>query len=190
MARPRTFEPKDALDAIKMLFWEGGYHGTSMSDIEAATGLKKPSLYRVFGDKRQMYLSALRDYGKKEFVTFVPGNVDPGSAKTLFANFFTGIIERDDRRGCFVCNASIDQAQTDEATRRCVQKLMLSLRDQFSHALTASLHYERNQQIREMVAAQLLTTYCGLQVLIRSDPPRDVLHKAIVETTDKLKDDR
>lgn len=39
MARPREFEPEEALDAIMGVFWRQGYEGTSLQDIEAATGL-------------------------------------------------------------------------------------------------------------------------------------------------------
>lgn len=70
MARPRSFQPEETLKQIKALFWQRGYEATSMSDIEQATGLKKQSLYRVFGDKRAMYMASLKDYDQDEISAF------------------------------------------------------------------------------------------------------------------------
>ena len=43
-------------------FWKSGYAGTSLDDLAAATGMNRPSLYAAFGDKRALYLEALRHY--------------------------------------------------------------------------------------------------------------------------------
>ena len=51
MARPRSFDPDEALDLARDVFWRKGFQGTSLDDITAATGLAKPSLYAAFGDK-------------------------------------------------------------------------------------------------------------------------------------------
>jgi len=45
MGRPREFNDDDVLNALRDVFWEHGYEGTSYADIMAATDLKKGSLY-------------------------------------------------------------------------------------------------------------------------------------------------
>ena len=67
MARLREFEIGEALDGVMGVFWRQGYDGASMQDIEAATGLNKQSLYRIFPDKRAMYLAALERFEAIEF---------------------------------------------------------------------------------------------------------------------------
>ena len=47
-----------ALDA----FWEKGYEATSMADLVKATGMHKGSLYQAFGDKKALFMAALRAY--------------------------------------------------------------------------------------------------------------------------------
>jgi len=56
MARPRSFDPDEALDLARDVFWRKGFQGTSLDDITAATGLAKPSLYAAFGDKNALFL--------------------------------------------------------------------------------------------------------------------------------------
>ena len=64
MARPRQFDEEDVKTALSDVFWEHGYEGTSYSDIMAATGLNKGSLYSSFGDKRALYQHALTEYNR------------------------------------------------------------------------------------------------------------------------------
>ena len=66
MARPREFDQEKVLDALRDVFWQHGYEGTSYADIMQATGLQKGSLYAAYGDKRALYLQALARYDAGE----------------------------------------------------------------------------------------------------------------------------
>ena len=48
--------------AALQMFLQKGYGSTSLSDLEAATGLGRRSLYNSFGDKRTVFLTALADF--------------------------------------------------------------------------------------------------------------------------------
>ncbi|MET0886036.1 MAG: helix-turn-helix domain-containing protein, partial [Mycetocola sp.] len=60
--RPRGFEADLALDAAVDVFWRRGYDGASLSELTAAMGINRPSLYAAFGDKAQLFQSALHRY--------------------------------------------------------------------------------------------------------------------------------
>lgn len=65
--RPRAFDPDAALGAAAERFRAGGYSGTSLDELAAATRLNRPSLYSAFGDKKALYLAALeRTYARAE----------------------------------------------------------------------------------------------------------------------------
>jgi len=68
--RPLGFDPAAALDCAVELFWERGYEGVDVATIAARAGVTKPSLYRLFGDKRSLFVHALRHYG--ETIAAVP----------------------------------------------------------------------------------------------------------------------
>ena len=128
MPRTREFDTEQALARIKDVFWKHGYEGGSMALIEAETGLKKQSLYRAFGDKRQMYLAALRDYERVEVAAAIEILQAPGEPAAriddLFAAIIDGAVKNGDRRGCLLCNASVDQAPLDEASEELVGQIM------------------------------------------------------------------
>ena len=182
MGRPKEFDPRETLEDIMSVFWLKGYEGASLQDIEAVTGLKKPSLYRTFGDKRAMYLAALAAYDEMEVQNAKAILSRPGSARARIQRLLGVVIESAAadkmRRGCFLCNASIDQASHDPATRKLVSAAMGRLASHIADALAASPVYAGNSRKRDKMAAKILASYCGLRVLIKAGLSEEVLKNA------------
>jgi AcrR family transcriptional regulator len=66
MARPREFDADAALDGAIGVFREHGFEGSSAQMLVDAMGIGRQSLYATFGDKWQVYRSAVRRYGMGE----------------------------------------------------------------------------------------------------------------------------
>jgi TetR/AcrR family transcriptional regulator, transcriptional repressor for nem operon len=66
MARPRQFDPEEALDAAMGLFREHGFAGTSAEMLVDAMNIGKQSLYNTFGGKWPLYCAALARYAASE----------------------------------------------------------------------------------------------------------------------------
>jgi AcrR family transcriptional regulator len=62
VGRTRTFDTDEALDRAMIVFWRQGYDATSMTDLTAAMGINRPSLYAAFGNKEQLFRRALERY--------------------------------------------------------------------------------------------------------------------------------
>lgn len=60
--RPLSFDRDSALEKAMLTFWETGYETTSISDLTTAMGVTAPSIYTAFGDKKQLFLEAMRRY--------------------------------------------------------------------------------------------------------------------------------
>lgn len=61
--RPRSFDRDEALRQAMEVFWEKGYEGASLDDLQAAMGgINPPSFYAAFGSKEQLFLEAIRLY--------------------------------------------------------------------------------------------------------------------------------
>jgi AcrR family transcriptional regulator len=60
--RPRSFDTDHALDRALDVFWQKGYEGASLSDLTAAMGINRPSLYAAFGDKENLFRRVLDRY--------------------------------------------------------------------------------------------------------------------------------
>ncbi|BBY26916.1 TetR/AcrR family transcriptional regulator [Mycolicibacterium sediminis] len=62
VGRPREFDPDDVEEQAMTLFWERGFDAVSISDVTAATGVNRRSVYAEFGSKEQLFARAMRRY--------------------------------------------------------------------------------------------------------------------------------
>lgn len=180
--RPREFDEEAALQDILDVFWAKGFEGASLSDLVAATGLQKGSLYAAFGDKRAMYRKALALYDR----TVIDGaasmlatiNLPEEGLNIFLQSAMDAAAKQSDRRGCFLCNATVDQAAADPETEQAVKASFARL----SQALEALLCRLPIKSIdcgqRKAEVQHLLTVYFGLNVMAKAGHPEDALRQA------------
>jgi TetR/AcrR family transcriptional repressor of nem operon len=189
MARPREFDIDEALERAMNVFWTKGYEGASLQDLLDAMKIARGSLYKAFQDKRSIYLAALDRYDRTEIQHTVDALRDrtAGDGATRIRLFLedarAAVVRRHDRRGCFLCNAAVDQAPMDPEIRAKV----LAMIKRMERAVVAALHeYAQATQWpakREVGTALTLTNaYLGLRVLARSGAPAKDL-AAVIHTT-------
>jgi TetR/AcrR family transcriptional repressor of nem operon len=175
MARPREFDIDEALDRAMGVFWVKGYEAASLQDLLDAMKIARGSLYKAFEDKRSIYLSALDRYDRTVVQRAVAALCDAegGDGITRIRRLLEGardaVGSRDDRRGCFMCNAAIDQAPADPEVQKKVVAMMKRLERAFATALKESKWAARwPAKRRGQTARLLLNSYMGLRVLARS----------------------
>ena len=113
MARPRTFEPDDALAAAVQVFWEKGFSETSYDDLVTRTGVSRKGLYTVFGDKEELFIAALRHYCETRipqmFGTLDRDDVSLQDIHDLFQHLSTLTASGQLAQGCFMANTATDE---------------------------------------------------------------------------------
>lgn len=62
MARPAKFDDETLLHRAMVTFWEQGWSGTSIRDLERTMDLKAPSIYRKFESKEKLFELCLDRY--------------------------------------------------------------------------------------------------------------------------------
>ena len=184
--RPREFDPDETLGKILDLFWRHGYEATGLSDIIAATGLGKASLYATFGNKQSMYLKALSRYEAQTVDAAVTLLRDTSHAAGERIDMFLTLPiaarrDHNDWRGCFLCNASVDRASMDAETGALVRRGYEKMRCAIAHALAQ----EAPDAGAAAIAARaqlVLTVYSGLRVMARSGIEFEALSLAKEQT--------
>jgi len=181
MARPREFDETKVLEAAGDAFWTKGYQGTSTRDLTAYTGLTQGSIYAAFGDKRGLFLKALRHYLDSilgERIARLESTMPPGRA---IAGFFSEIVDRslaDPRhRGCMLVNTAIDVTSDDPGLQQLVAEETKVIEQFFRRCVAAG---QSNGEFDSRLSADdearhLLAVLIGLRVLARIRPEPDLL---------------
>lgn len=161
MAREREFDPTQALDRAVALFWERGYSETSMEDLVDTTGVSRYGIYGTFGNKRELFITALRRYAHVMAVDTRPELFLPDAGLTELKGFFTAMLKRasgpEGQRGCMICNTAIDLAPHDESVATAVRGLFDELTSVFTTALTnAQAAGDVNKSLDPKATAELL----------------------------------
>ena len=121
--RPRKAEPEAALVAAMNAFWQKGYESTSMSDLTEATGLHKASLYQTFGDKHQLFVSALKLYFKKSSKAQKESRNGEENPITAIRNSVDTTIDQcAEGKGCLAVNSLIEVAPFDVEIDRILKQ--------------------------------------------------------------------
>lgn len=135
MPRTREFDPDEVLDKAMRIFWQYGYEGTSMNELEEGLGINKCSIYNTFGNKHQLYLAALDHYGRVMgglLVEKLAHEVNGLSTIRAFFDFMEQIINsQDDRVGCFMVNAGVEMSCQDPEVCQRVQSSHRHIEDAF-----------------------------------------------------------
>lgn len=80
MPRMAAYDRQDCLEKAVTLFWEKGFHATSLKDIEHALDMRPGSIYAAFGNKESLYSQALDLYAGtmgKDFLDNLRGQQTP-----------------------------------------------------------------------------------------------------------------
>ncbi|MGF1475067.1 MAG: TetR/AcrR family transcriptional regulator [Geminicoccaceae bacterium] len=183
MGRPRLFDQDAVLRAAMELFWSNGYEGTATDDLEAATGLRRGSLYNAFGDKRRLYLAALDHYTQVEMGEAVDTVSRGDNVRDGVAMMFGRAVDQASlaagARGCMVCDAAIDLAPEDPEVATRVRRAL----DRLRRAIAGRLAAERTSDLPDRSADHLVATYMGLKVMAKAGYDgavlRDVADQAV-----------
>src|SRR5271166_4199208 len=91
--RPRSFDERDALGKAIQVFWSKGYDGVTIDDLVAGMGVGRPSLYSVFGDKRTIFMRALKAYAERKGALVAKALLAPEALRDSLVGFMRQAVE-------------------------------------------------------------------------------------------------
>ncbi len=109
--RPRVFDRELALDAALAVFWRNGYQGASLADLIQAMDISRPSLYAAFGNKEQLYLTALERYREQQLTRHAGKLAAEPDLRNAMRAFLRSVAEMltsaELPGGCMVVNSAV-----------------------------------------------------------------------------------
>lgn len=188
----KQFDRDEVLNKAMQAFWSRGFEATSMQDLVDCTGINRGSLYATYGDKRALFLAALRMYDermRRKLLADLEARHGPREAiRRLFLAFVSQSSERSGNRGCFLTNTALELAAHDSEIRRIVARAQQQIEAFFAGMIKKG---RAQKQIPAHVnpaeaARGLLASLIGLVVLTRSRPERALLQTIADEAVRRL----
>jgi TetR/AcrR family transcriptional repressor of nem operon len=186
MSWQKQFDEEDVLKKAMKVFWSHGYAATSVQDLVRSMGINKGSIYGTYGNKRSLFIKALRLYNdqRKALLAGLERSESSLSAiRGLFQSRIDEIFSDSERLGCFLTNTALELAPHDAEIRDMVAQRQMEIEGFFQRLI------ERGQADREIsedidaasASQSLLASLFGIMVLSRSRPEPALL-KSIADS--------
>ncbi|WP_395397812.1 TetR/AcrR family transcriptional regulator [Novosphingobium sp. BL-8A] len=192
MARPREFDRDTALQKAIGVFWQKGFAATSTDDLKDAMGIGRQSLYNAFGDKRQLYVEALRTYQRWSTSEHIRRLDTPASPVAGIEDLLVGLIAEDDDRRVLGCMGvgSVNEFGASDTELNALREVVAPILQEKVRARI--LEGQRAGEIDDTLDADeaasfVQMTMTGLQTAARAGGSLEDLHRLARFCVDRLK---
>lgn len=119
------------------VFWSKGFAATSLEDLTAATGLNRPSLYAVFGNKAATFKAALDRFLRVHVAAEIAALTDAGSESQAALSASVGLTRKrlsrtDVPHGCMVAQAVADAPTLEPEIQDAVAQIIAQMEQAFA----------------------------------------------------------
>ena len=159
-------------------FWRKGFEATSLVDLTTATGLNKASLYRVFGDKHQLFMAALKNYADIEFRETTAVVSDSASPLTNLRAVVRKVFEdAGSDKGCLMINSMVELAPHDPEVKgllpRFGEQRLQAMQGMLTQAQVAG--EIRGELDPHKLAVSLMIVFAGSAALVKGFMPGELI---------------
>ncbi|MBD0787342.1 TetR/AcrR family transcriptional regulator [Vibrio sp. Y2-5] len=178
MARKSNFDRDEKLVQAMELFWQKGYANTPISELIDTLQINRFSLYNTFGDKQNLYYQALEKYLSSISIPTLSSLENQDASLEELEQFLKQFAElqRLNNRGCFMQNALVEHAGTDDTVLQKGHFLFDHLIEIISRAVSNA---QRQSKLRashnpQALAQLILTQMQGMRVLGKAKRNEDL----------------
>lgn len=124
MPRNKEFDYNIKLEIARNLFWEKGYHATSMHDLVSTLGLNRSSIYDTYGNKEELFLKCLVDYSKLKENQYKKASSVGKKAIDNLEFIIRDVVNQTlkDNKACFIVNTIFEVASTNNQIKALLNK--------------------------------------------------------------------
>ena len=175
MARPRQFDSVEVEQELLGAFWSRGYARTSIENLTEATGLLRGSLYAAYGDKENMFRTAVNLYIAELAAQLVTEKTGLEGVQHVLDTVVQLTARDPERRGCLILNAIPESHALSEETKEILQSGLKSMQALLrSRLLEARAESDANLDLDSLVAL-VFAASVSIRVLGRAGQNRRLL---------------
>jgi TetR/AcrR family transcriptional repressor of nem operon len=170
----KKFDVPQTLNKAMHVFWSRGYEATSVQDLIDEMGINRGSMYSTFGDKRSLFIAALRMYDtefrKAQLAAIEQRHPGRAGIQALFDGWIDTLANDPGHGGCFLTNTALELAAHDPEIGAMVAESQEDIENFFSRQIRCGQAHGEIPGDRNPaeLARTLLAMLLGLLVLGRS----------------------
>ena len=192
MARTKQFDERQALVSAMLVFWEKGYEGTSIHDLEQAMGLNRTSIYNTFGNKRAIFNRVMSCYKESVMAAlFVELDNAPDireGVRRLLNGALDNHFDEDNPGGCLVVLSVLESGQHDAESQLAMQQTIHGLKNALQARLSKAKKAGELAKDLDVgsTATTISTTMAGMMVMGKANFTKASLKKTINQVVSLL----
>jgi len=176
MARNVEFNEMESIEKAMNVFWEKGYHGTTMQDLVDAMQINRSSLYNTIGDKHCLFIKCVTSYAEnaiKESKIKVAQEKSPLQAlKNIIYDKAAWVV--DCEKGCLGVKTIFEIAPEDVEVRKILSKNNEIYIDFLKEVIQKAIDEGELETTEDasLIAEYILTTFTGWKqaYILHRDP--------------------
>jgi TetR/AcrR family transcriptional repressor of nem operon len=184
MGMPKQYDRTELLDRAVEQFRRQGFNGTSTSELVAALGVNRKSMYAEFGSKQRLFEAALEHYSRNHLARVLAPIEARDAGIDAIRRAFDAYASASEGRfrglGCLMCNTAVERGAMDSGSGRYVAEYLERITRAFRHALGNAQRLgevEATVDLDEM-AMFLTTVLIGVAACVRAEAPSEQLWAA------------
>jgi TetR/AcrR family transcriptional regulator, transcriptional repressor for nem operon len=185
MTRTKEFDTDEILGKAIDLFRDKGYNGCSMQDVVDGLGLSRSSIYETWGDKRQLFLEALKKYLREGMATLKENLNKTTDVRHGLKKVFESILpcspEDPLQKGCFLVNSVVELVAHGPDIADMVKVNREEVEEILCQAIRKGQGFGQFSPLLDplSMARFFYTSLSGIRVMVRSGTDRKALEDII-----------
>ncbi|WP_367757584.1 TetR/AcrR family transcriptional regulator [Flavobacterium sp. WC2421] len=176
MARNVEFNEMESIEKAMNVFWEKGYHGTTMQDLVDAMQINRSSLYNTIGDKHCLFIKCVTSYTEnaiQESKIKVAQEKSPLQAlKNIIYDKAAWVV--DCEKGCLGVKTIFEIAPEDAEVRKILSRNNDIYIDFLTEVIQKAIDEGELETTEDasLIAEYILTTFTGWKqaYILHRDP--------------------
>ncbi len=158
MARNKEFDYTEKLESARNLFWEQGYHATSMHDLVDKMQLNRSSIYDTYGNKHELFMLCLLNYATLKIKQYRTASGPESSPFNMLEKTIKEIVNQTltDDKACLIVKSIFELAPVDTEVKQAIRTNGQVLESIFLELLTAA---KEKGEIRSNTSPEVMARY-------------------------------
>lgn len=175
MAYPTKHDRQEVIEKATLLFWEKGFHATSMRNLQEHIDMRPGSIYATFGSKEGLFKETLQCFANSSLKRLEECTNTSSSPLEALKHFIKGIVFSNHattpNEMCMLVKTVSELTEDNAELLAEAKRLLLTIEDAFSALIEQAQQQDELDKTKDprRVARFLQMQLIGLRLYTRAD---------------------